>query len=241
MMELFEPLMSAEGLIALVTLIFLEVVLGIDNLVFISILTSRLPEEKKKSTRRLGVMMALLFRIILLMAISWIAKLTTPLFTIAEHPVSGRDLILFLGGLFLLAKSTTEIHHKTQPEHPEAGGKRKVHSVAFTIVQIGLLDIIFSLDSVITAVGMSNDLVIMVTAVVVSMIVMLLAVNGLSKFIEANPTVQVLALSFLILIGAVLIAESLHFEIPKGYIYFSIAFSLGVEFINMRVRRLGGR
>jgi predicted tellurium resistance membrane protein TerC len=241
MMELLQPLMSAEGLIALVTLIFLEVVLGIDNLVFISILTSRLPEEQKKSTRRLGVLMALLFRIMLLMAISWIAKLTTPLFTVMDHPVSGRDLILFLGGLFLLAKSTTEIHHKTQPEHPESEGKRKVHSVMFTIVQIGLLDIIFSLDSVITAVGMSNDLVIMVTAVVISMIVMLLSVNGLSKFIEANPTVQVLALSFLILIGAVLIAESLHFEIPKGYIYFSIAFSLGVEFINMRVRRVGGR
>ena len=236
-----DAIFTAEGLIALLTLIFLEIVLGIDNLVFISILTSRLPEEKKKSTQRLGVGMALLFRILLLLAISWIAKLTTPLFEVFDHAVSGRDLILLLGGLFLLAKSTTEIHHKTQPAHKEGGPAPKPHSVMFTVVQIGLLDIIFSLDSVITAVGMSNNLTIMVTAIVVSMIVMLLSVSGLSRFIEANPTVQVLALSFLILIGAVLVAESLHFEIPKGYIYFAIVFSLGVEFINMRVRRLGGR
>ena len=236
-----DAIFTAEGLIALITLIFLEIVLGIDNLVFISILTSRLPEDKKKSTQRLGVGMALLFRILLLLAISWIAKLTTPLFEVASHSVSGRHLILLLGGLFLLAKSTTEIHHKTQPGHASTGKAPKPHSVMFTVVQIGLLDIIFSLDSVITAVGMSNNLTIMVVAIVVSMVVMLLSVNGLSRFIEANPTIQVLALSFLILIGALLVAESFHFEIPKGYLYFAIAFSLVVEFINMRVRRMGGR
>ena len=226
---------SAEGWIALLTLTVLEIVLGIDNIVFISILAGKLRAEERERARRVGLMLAMLLRIGLLLSITWVMGLTTPLFTVLRQEISGRDLILLVGGLFLIGKSTHEIHEKLEGE--EGHGSAKVAaSFAGVIVQILLLDIVFSLDSVITAVGMAEDVAIMITAVVVAVGVMLLSAGPISDFVEHHPTVKMLALSFLLLIGFSLMAEGFEHHIPKGYIYFAMGFSIFVEMINLRVR-----
>jgi predicted tellurium resistance membrane protein TerC len=226
---------SPEIWVALLTLTLLEVVLGIDNVVFISILSGKLPVEQQARARKLGLSLALITRVLLLLGISWVAGLTRPLFEIFKHPVSGRDLILLIGGLFLIAKSTHEIHGKLEGEE-DHGNKRIAPSFASVIVQILLLDIVFSLDSVITAVGMVDQVSIMIIAVVIALFFMLLFAGKISTFIERHPTLKMLALSFLILIGVALVAEGFHHKIPKGYIYFSMAFSLGVEILNIKLR-----
>ena len=222
--------------ISLVTLTGLEIVLGIDNIIFISILAGKLPVEQQQKARQLGLMLALVSRLLLLASIAWMAKLTTPLFTLFDHGVSGRDLILIFGGLFLLAKSTHEIHEKLEGVdggHNPAKGAAKFGNV---LVQIMLLDIVFSLDSVITAVGMVKQLGVMVAAVVLAMGVMLLAARSISDFVNRHPTLKVLALSFLILIGVTLVAEGTGAHISKGYIYFAMAFSFAVELLNVKIR-----
>ena len=229
-------LTSPEAWIALVTLTFLEIVLGVDNVIFISILAGKLPAAQQKNARQVGLGLAMFMRIGLLASLAWIAKLTTPLFSIISHDVSGRDLILLLGGLFLLAKSTFEIHDNLEGGHGHASA-RVVPTFAAVIIQILLLDIVFSLDSVITAVGMADDFGVMVAAVVIAVGVMMLAAGAISDFVEKHPTVKMLALSFLLLIGLSLIAEGFHQHIPKGYIYFAMGFSIFVEMINLRVRR----
>jgi predicted tellurium resistance membrane protein TerC len=230
---------TLENGIALLTLTVLEIVLGIDNIVFISILADRLPKEEQPKGRRLGLGLAMLTRILLLLSLSWIIKLETPLFQlpIFNIGISGRDLILLGGGLFLIAKSTHEIHDKLEgKEGGEATAKAAV-SLASVVIQIGLLDIVFSLDSVITAVGMANNILIMIGAVIIAVIIMMFASTPISDFVNQHPTVKILALSFLLLIGTSLIIEGLHQEIPKGYIYFAMAFSVFVEMLNLRVRR----
>jgi len=223
--------------ISLVTLTGLEIVLGIDNIIFISILAGKLPVEQQQKARQLGLLLALVTRILLLASIAWMAKLTTPLFTLVGHGVSGRDLILILGGLFLLAKSTHEIHEKLEGAdgggNQPGGGGAKFGS---TLVQIMLLDIVFSLDSVITAVGMAQHLPVMIAAVVLAMGVMLLAARAISDFVNRHPTLKVLALSFLILIGVTLVAEGTGAHISKGYVYFAMAFSFAVELLNVKIR-----
>ena len=233
---MLELLSQPEAWISLLTLTFLEIVLGIDNIVFISVLAAKLPQGQQAKARQIGLFLALGTRLLLLFGLSIIVKLTAPLFEVFGHGVSGRDLILLLGGLFLLAKATHEIHEKLEGVD---GGKSKKLAPTFAsvIIQIMLLDVVFSLDSVITAVGMVDEIAIMVTAVVIAMIVMLLFVNTVSAFIEKHPTLKILALSFLILIGFVLVAEGLHKEIPKGYIYFAMAFSFGVEMLNLKMRK----
>lgn len=222
--------------IALVTLIALEIVLGIDNIIFVSILSSKLPKEKQKSARLTGLILAMVMRILLLFSISLIMKLTEPFFSVWGNDISGRDIILLVGGLFLIAKSTFEIHEKLEgDEGPEGTGKKKV-SFGSIIVQIMLLDIVFSLDSVITAIGMASELWVMVTAVVVSVIFMMFTSGAVSDFVHKHPTIKILALSFLLLIGVMLVAEGLDQHIPKGYVYFAMAFSVFVEMINIRVR-----
>ena len=228
-----EALANPENWIALLTLTVLEIVLGIDNIVFISILAGKLPHEQAGRARVLGLGAAMITRILLLLSLSWVIRLTEPLFTVLEHPVSGRDLILILGGLFLLAKSTREIHERLEGE----GGRqitKEVPSFAGVIVQIGLLDIIFSLDSVITAVGMARALWVMITAVVIAVGVMMFASGAISDFVERHPTIKMLALSFLLLIGFSLVSEGLTLHIPKGYIYFAMAFSVLVEVLNLQ-------
>jgi predicted tellurium resistance membrane protein TerC len=228
---------SGEIWAALLTLTVLEIVLGIDNVIFISILADRLPKELRDRARLLGLSLAMIMRILLLLSINWIANLTDPWFGIAGHDFSGRDLILLGGGLFLIYKATTEIHAKLEgaEEHGAAGGK--VASFTSVIIQILLLDIVFSLDSVITAVGMADDIEVMVAAVVIAVGVMLFASGPLSKFVSAHPTVKMLALTFLLLIGFSLVAEGWHFHIPKGYIYSAMTFSVLVEMLNLRLRR----
>jgi predicted tellurium resistance membrane protein TerC len=222
--------------IALITLTSLEIVLGIDNIIFISILAGKLPESQQAKARQIGLSLAMLVRIALLFSLAWVIRLTTPLFTVFDHPVSGRDLILLIGGLFLLAKSTYEIHEKLEGE--EGHAEAKVHpTFTSVIVQILLLDVVFSLDSVITAVGMVRQLPVMVAAVVIAVGVMLVAAGSVSEFVERHPTVKMLALSFLLLIGFSLVAEGLEFHIPKGYIYFAMGFSVFVEMLNLRLRR----
>lgn len=232
-----EWITDPQSLAALLTLTVLEIVLGIDNIIFISILSGKLPKEKQKKARLVGLSLAMFTRILFLFSISLIIKLTEPFFTIFEIAISGRDLILIIGGLFLLAKSTMEIHSKLegQEEHHEV--KAKV-SFAGVIVQILLLDIVFSLDSVITAVGMANELAVMVAAVVIAVIFMMFFSGSISDFVEAHPTIKILALSFLLLIGFSLIVEGLHQHIPKGYIYFAMAFSVFVEMLNLRMRKV---
>ncbi|HZG01590.1 MAG TPA: TerC family protein, partial [Chitinophagales bacterium] len=224
---------------ALLTLTALEIVLGIDNIIFISILSGKLPLHQQNKARQLGLALAMIMRILLLLSINWISKLTADLFSVLNMGISGRDLILIGGGLFLLAKATFEIHERLEGEtHDEHGNaKRAVHSFSGVLVQIMLLDIVFSLDSVITAVGMAKDLWVMVTAVVVSVGVMMFAAKPISEFVQERPTIKVLALSFLMLIGMALVAEGLEQHIPKGYIYFAMAFSLAVELVNLRVRK----
>lgn len=225
-----------QAWIALGTLTALEIVLGIDNIVFISILTGRLPEDDRPRARKIGLFLALIMRICLLFMLSLIMRLTKPWFTVLGTELSGRDLILLAGGLFLIAKSTIEIHHKLEGEKDSHGGGKKV-TFAGVLVQIALLDVIFSLDSVITAVGMAKHLGVMITAVLISIVVMIVFVNAICDFVERHPTFKILALSFLLLIGVALVGEGLEMHIPKGYIYFAMGFSLLVELLNMRLRR----
>lgn len=242
-MELF---LKADTWLALITLCFLEIVLGIDNIIFISIVSNKLPEEKRKQARNLGLALAMIVRILFLLGITWIIGFTEPLFTIPANflmahdmAFSGRDLILGFGGLFLIAKSTMEINHEMEgDEDEEEGGKKPVTvSLTGTIIQIILLDIIFSFDSILTAIGIVDKVIIMIIAVIVSIGVMMFFAGSISKFIQNHPSMEVLALGFLILIGFMLFLESLHYVIPKGYIYFAVAFSLLIELTNIRVRK----
>ena len=231
-----EWITDPQALIALLTLTVLEIVLGIDNIIFISILSGKLPKEQQKKGRLVGLSLAMVTRILLLFSISLIVKLTEPFFTVFEIGISGRDLILILGGLFLLAKSTVEIHSKLEGEEEHHDFKAKV-SFAGVIIQIMLLDIVFSLDSVITAIGMANDLAVMIIAVIIAVIFMMFFSGSISDFVENHPTIKILALSFLLLIGFSLIVEGLHQHIPKGYIYFAMAFSVFVEMLNLKMRK----
>jgi len=238
-----EWLSTPEAWVALLTLTALEIVLGIDNLVFITILATKLPKEQQLRAERLGLGLAMFMRIALLLSISWIIGLTAPLFTVWGFTISGRDLILLVGGLFLIAKSTFEIHEKLEGEENHSGGKvKKSNGVSFSsvVIQILLLDAVFSIDSVITAVGLADSIYIMIAAVVIAVIVMVLTVGFISDFVQRHPTIKILALSFLILIGFSLVVEGLHQHIPKGYIYFAMAFSLGVEMLNLRMRKRKG-
>ncbi len=231
-----EALLTGENAIALVTLAALEIVLGIDNIVFIAILTQKLPSELQRLARRLGLLAAMFMRIGLLLAIGWVMGLTETLFSVLDHPVAGRDMILLGGGLFLVAKATWEIHDKLEGDE-HAVGHTVAASLGAVIIQIMLLDIVFSLDSVITAVGMAKELSVMIAAVVISVAVMLVFAETISRFIEDHPTMKMLALSFLILIGVMLMLEGMGKHVEKGYIYFAMAFSIAVELVNMRVRR----
>ena len=231
-----EWISSPEAWIALLTLTVLEIVLGIDNIIFISILSGKLPEKQQPRARSLGLFLAMFMRIALLFSLAWVIGLTAPLFEIFGQEISGRDLILLIGGLFLLWKATSEIHGKLEGEEGHADA-RVTPSFVGVLVQIALLDIVFSLDSVITAVGMADELAVMVAAVVIAVSVMLVAAGPISRFVEQHPTVKILALSFLILIGTSLVAEGLAFHIPKGYIYFAMGFSVLVEMLNLQVRR----
>jgi len=228
---------TTSGLFGLITLTFLEIVLGVDNVIFISILSSKLPDTQQGPARRMGLLAAMGMRILLLLSLVWIVRLTTPLVYIFGHPISGRDLILIGGGLFLLAKATIEIHESLEGEEGHRSA-RVPPSFAAVITQIVLLDIVFSLDSVITAVGMSNELIVMVTAVILAVGVMMFSARPISSFVNRHPTVKVLALSFLLLIGVSLVGDGLAMHIPKGYIYFAMCFSVFVEMINLRVRRV---
>ncbi|MCT8997917.1 TerC family protein [Chelativorans intermedius] len=234
---------SPEAWVALVTLVVLEIVLGIDNLIFISILTNKLPKENQAAARRLGIGAALVLRLALLATISFIVQLTTPLFTLFDHGFSWRDLILIAGGLFLVWKATKEIHHSVDPADPKENmmGGAVTMSVGAAIFQILLLDLVFSIDSIITAVGMTDEIAIMFIAVICAVTVMLLAAEPLSRFIAANPTVVMLALGFLLMIGMTLIADGFGFHVPKGYIYAAMGFSAMVEALNMLARRKRAR
>lgn len=229
---------NPEAWIALLTLTALEIVLGIDNIIFISILVSRLPEEQRNKARILGLGLAMLTRILLLLSITWVMGLTKPLFTLLSQSVSGRDLILIVGGLFLLWKSTMEIHDNLEggeEDHRGAGvGASRFGKV---LIQIAILDIVFSLDSVITAVGLARDVAIMIFAIVTAVGVMMYSSRGISEFVDRHPTIRILALSFLVLIGVTLIADGFGLHIPKGYIYFAMAFSVSVEMLNLRMRK----
>ena len=233
---MFDAFLTADGLIALVTLTVLEVVLGIDNVIFISILAGKLPPKDQERARKIGLMGAMVMRILLLMSIAWIIRLTAPLFTVFEHPFSGRDLILAGGGLFLIFKATREIHEKLEGEEGHLSA-RVAPSLAAVIGQIMLLDIVFSLDSVITAVGMADDLSVMIAAVVIAVGIMFVSSGSVARFVERHPTVKVLALSFLLLIGVSLIADGFGMHIRKGFIYFAMGFSIFVEVINLRVAK----
>jgi predicted tellurium resistance membrane protein TerC len=251
-----EAILTADNLVALFTLTVLEIVLGIDNIIFISILAAKLPAEQQARARTVGLGLAMFMRVALLLSLAWIVRLTAPLFTILSQDISGRDLILIGGGLFLLGKSTWEIHHRLEgeadlpaPSSTEGTGgtgsqasgakSNKLTSFTSTIVQILLLDLVFSLDSVITAVGMANELWVMICAVVIAVGVMLILAGPVSGFIEQHPTVKILALSFLLLIGIALVAEGFDQHIPKGYVYFAMGFSVFVEFLNIRAHRRG--
>jgi predicted tellurium resistance membrane protein TerC len=235
----FDWVTEPESWIAFATLLAMEIVLGIDNVVFISILADKLPARQGQRARTAGLALAMATRILLLLCVTWVSHLATPLFAVSGHTVSGRDLVFLAGGLFLLAKSGIEIHRKVSGE-PEAKGVARGGSFSGVIIQILLLDLVFSLDSVITAVGMVDQISVMILAVMIATIIMIVFANGISEFIERYPTFKMLALSFLVLIGVMLIAEGLHQHIPKGYIYFAMAFSVGVEFLNLRRRRKTG-
>lgn len=235
-MEIF---LDPSTWVALLTLTFLEVVLGIDNIIFISIVSNKLPESDQAKARNIGLMMALIFRVGLLMGITYIITFTEPLFTILSHEFSGRDLILLSGGIFLIFKSVMEVHHKMEGVEGVNGEDKKKYSTMTVIAQIILLDIIFSFDSILTAVGLTEHLILMILAVIISMIIMMLFSGKISAFISNHPTLEILALSFLILIGFMLAIEALHYHVPKGYIYFAVFFSLIVEIINMKMRKRG--
>jgi predicted tellurium resistance membrane protein TerC len=228
---------TSSGLLALITLTFLEIVLGVDNVIFISILSSKLPLSQQGRARRIGLLAAMGMRILLLLSIVWIIRLTAPLFYILGRPISGRDLILIGGGLFLLAKATIEVHERLEGEEGHSSARVRP-SFAAVIIQIAVLDVVFSLDSVITAVGMVDQISIMVAGVILAVGVMMFSAGIISSFINRHPTIKVLALSFLLLIGVSLVGEGLGMHIPKGYIYFAMGFSVFVEMINLRVRRV---
>jgi predicted tellurium resistance membrane protein TerC len=229
-------IIDPQAWIAFATLTALEIVLGVDNVVFISILAGKLPTEQREKARRLGLGLAMFVRILLLLSIAWVVRLTSPLFNVLTQEISGRDLILFLGGLFLLAKSTHEMHSQLEGDEGHSS-ERVAASFSSVIIQILLLDIIFSLDSVITAVGMADDVGVMIAAVIVAVGFMLVFSGALSRFVDKHPTIKMLALSFLLLIGVSLVGEALEFHIPKGYIYFAMAFSLFVEVLNIKLRK----
>jgi predicted tellurium resistance membrane protein TerC len=232
-------LFSPEGLISLVTLLFLEIILGIDNIIFIAIICGYLPKKDQQRSRAIGLMLAMVFRILLLLGISWLVHLVNPLFFIGSFGVSGRDLILFSGGVFLVYKTIKEIYYKVRGFHEEGGKpvERKL-TVRQAILQIIFIDIIFSFDSILTAVGLSRDLPVMITAVVIAMVVMLLFAPYVSDFIAKFPTLKMLALVFLVAIGILLMLEGLHLHVNKNYVYFGMAFSLVVELLNIRLRRI---
>jgi predicted tellurium resistance membrane protein TerC len=234
---MLELLRTPETWISLATLSAMEIVLGIDNIVFISILAGKLPPDRQNAARRLGLGVALGTRLLLLFGITWVMGLTRPLFALLGHAWSGRDLILLAGGLFLLAKATFEIHDKLEVPHGKELGASQAASFGMVIAQIGVLDIVFSLDSVITAVGMARHIAVMVAAMVIAVGVMLVFARSIGEFVERHPTMKMLALSFLLLIGVMLVAESFGKHVEKGYIYFAMAFSFGVELLNMRMRR----
>ncbi|UTW63216.1 TerC family protein [bacterium SCSIO 12741] len=235
---MLELLSNPDTYIALLTLTFLEIVLGVDNIIFISILANKLPEEKRARTRNTGLFLALFFRIGLLFGITWIIGFSEPLFAVFDHAVSGRDLILLAGGLFLIAKSTSEIHHKMEGiEHESTESSGKAVSVPSVILQVVAMDIIFSFDSILTAVGLTQQIAIMITAVVIALIIMMTFAGKIGNFISKHPTLEVLALSFLILIGFMLVLDAGGVHVPKGYIYFAVFFSLIVEVMNMQIRK----
>ena len=234
---MFEWITDPEAWVSLATLAALEIVLGIDNIIFISILVGRLPERQRQSGRIVGLGLAMLTRILLLMSLAWMMKLTAPLFTVFNQEISGRDLILLIGGLFLIIKSAGEIKDAiNHQEHHESESKNKV-SYLGVLIQIAVLDIVFSLDSVITAVGMASHLPVMILAIIIAVGVMMFAAKPIGDFVDTHPTLKILALAFLVLVGISLIAESLDIHIPKGYIYFAMGFSVVVEMINIRMRK----
>ena len=235
---MFDWLADPKAWIALLTLTSLEIVLGIDNIIFISILSGKLPHEQQQRARVLGLGAALVTRLLLLLSLAWIMRLTAPLFTVFAHGISGRDLILIIGGLFLLGKATHEIHARLEGDDGHASG-RKAATFASVIVQIMLLDIVFSLDSVITAVGMVDEIGVMVTAIVIAVAIMMVAAGPISAFVDRHPTVKMLALSFLLLVGTSLIAEGFEQHMPRGYIYFAMGFSVFVETLNLKAARKG--
>ena len=229
--------LSVENLAALLTLTALEIILGIDNVIFIAVLAGKLPPDRREKARTIGIAMAVITRVLLLLSISWLMRLTVPFFSLFGHDFSGKDLILLAGGLFLIAKSTFEVHEKLEgADHVGGPATKAVVGLAGIVVQIMLLDIVFSLDSVITAVGMSNHLTVMIVAVVLAAAVMLVFAGAVSRFVERRPTMKMLAMAFLILIGVMLVSEGFGKHIEKGYIYFAMAFSFGVELLNQRVR-----
>jgi len=233
------PLLSVESLIAFLTLAALEIVLGIDNVIFIAILAAKLPASQQDKARKIGIAAAVISRILLLLSLSWLMGLTKPLFSLLGHDFSGKDLILFAGGVFLIAKATVEIHDKLEGQEHGHGAAKAAATLAAVVGQIMILDVVFSLDSVITAVGMANHVPVMIVAIVAAAAVMLLASGSVSRFVERHPTMKVLALSFLILIGVALVADSSGRHIEKGYLYFAMAFSFGVELLNLRIRAKG--
>ena len=232
-MEIF---LSPESWIDLLTLTFLEIVLGVDNIIFISIVSNKLPVHQQKKARTIGLVLALVFRIVMLLSISWIIGFTEPLFTIFEMDISIRDLILFIGGVFLIFKSTVEIHHKMEGQHDEKGQK-ELATFGQVIFQIVALDVIFSFDSILTAIGLTEEVILMIIAITIAIGVMIAFATKISEFIKKHPTLEVLALSFLILIGFMLMIEAFEIHVPKGYIYFAVFFSLLVELVNMRIRK----
>ena len=237
---MFEWLLDPSAWMALATLTLLEIVLGIDNIIFISILVGKLPPEQRQRARVLGLAGAMITRVLLLLSLAWVMRLTHPLFSILNEAISGRDIILIVGGLFLLAKSTHEIHGSLEGDESSdeaSTGKVVHHGFVATLIQIAILDIIFSLDSVITAVGMASHVPVMILAIVIAVGVMMFAAKAIGDFVDSHPTIKMLALSFLILVGVALIAEGFELHIPKGYIYFAMAFSLGVEMLNIRLRK----
>jgi len=235
-MDFFAWMASPEAWVALAALTAVEIVLGIDNIIFLSILVAKLPVAQQAKARQIGLALAMGMRILLLLSLTWLLGFTQPLFTVLDQEISGRDLILITGGLFLLAKATLEIHGSLEGEEGAASA-RAVASFAAVIVQVVLLDIVFSIDSVLTAVGMANDVPVMILAVMISVGIMLVAAGAIHEFIERHPTVKMLALSFLVLVGVALMGEGFDTHIPRGYIYFAMAFSVGVEMLNIRVRR----
>ncbi|WP_077000953.1 TerC family protein [Variovorax sp. KK3] len=234
---MLELLTDPQAWIAFATLTALELVLGIDNIIFISILVDKLPPERREFARRLGLLMAMFMRIGLLLVLAWIVGLVAPLFTVVGQEISGRDLILILGGLFLIYKSTTEIHQSMEGEHGDDKGSAVKATFASVIMQIMIVDLVFSLDSIITAVGMVDDVRVMIAAVIASVLLMMLFAGAIGRFVSAHPTIKMLALSFLVVVGVVLVAEGFDNHVPKGYVYFAMAFSVVVEMLNIRMRK----